>query len=266
MKEVFSMWKNTKMIVLVALTAAIYAAILIPFKAIPIIPGFTELRPGNMIPVAFGLFFGPAGAWGAAIGNTIGDLLGGSIGWGSAFGFVGNFMFAYVPYKLWDNMGMLSKDNMAPDCKSSKKVALYVIVAIVASLACGLWIAWGVDLLGFVPFAALGTIIPINNAVAAIILGLPVTLLLYPRIKKWDLYWKDIMNEEDQPKGGGLAKVGAYLMIISTLVGIFGGLALGIGGGQAAFKFDAGTTKMMSVMVLGGITSFGTLIGGALQK
>ena len=40
MKEVFAMWKNTKMIVLVALTAAIYAAILIPFKAIPIIPGF----------------------------------------------------------------------------------------------------------------------------------------------------------------------------------------------------------------------------------
>ena len=50
MKEIFSMWKNTRMIVLAALTAAIYAAILIPFKAIPLIPGFTEVRPGNLIP------------------------------------------------------------------------------------------------------------------------------------------------------------------------------------------------------------------------
>lgn len=265
MKEVFSMWKNTKMIVLVALTAAIYAAILIPFKAIPIIPGFTELRPGNMIPVAFGLFFGPAGAWGAAIGNTIGDLLGGTIGWGSAFGFIGNFMFAYVPYKLWDNLGILKQAELAPDCKSSKKVGLYVLVAIIASAACGLWIAWGVDLLGFVPFAALGSIIPVNNAVASIILGLPVTLLLYPRIKKWDLYWKDVMPEEDLPKGGKTAKLGAYLMVAFTLVGIIGGLALAIGGGQAAFQF-AGEAKLMSVMVLGGVCSFGTLVAGIMQS
>lgn len=266
MKEVFSMWKNTKMIVLVALTAAIYAAILIPFKAIPIIPGFTELRPGNMIPVAFGLMFGPAGAWGAAIGNTIGDLLGGTIGWGSAFGFIGNFMFAYVPYKLWDNLGILSKDDMAPDCRSTKKIVLYVIVALAASLICGLWIAWGVDLLGFVPFAALAAIIPANNAVAAIILGLPVTILLYPRIKKWDLYWKDVMNEEDQPTGGSMAKAGAYLMVLCAVVGIIGGLVVAIGAGQAAFQFDAGTTKVASIVILGGITSFGTLVSGALQK
>lgn len=265
MKEVFAMWKSTKMIVLVALTAAIYAAILIPFKAIPIIPGFTELRPGNMIPVAFGLFFGPAGAWGAAIGNTIGDLLGGTIGWGSAFGFIGNFMFAYIPYKLWDNMGMLQSTASEPDMKGGRKVGLFILASLVASAACGLWIAWGVDLLGYVPFAALGAIIPVNNLIASIILGLPVSLLLYPRIKKWDLYWKDVMPEEDQPKGGKLATMGAYLMIIFSLVGIVGGLIIAVGGGQQAFQF-AGDAKMMSVMVFGGITSIGTLVAGLMMK
>lgn len=61
-KELFSMWKNTKMIMLVALTAALYAAILIPFKGIPLIPGVTEIRPAQIIAGTFPLFFGPAGA------------------------------------------------------------------------------------------------------------------------------------------------------------------------------------------------------------
>ena len=50
MREVFTMWRHTKMVVLVALTAGVYAAILIPLKGIPLIPGFTELRPANAIP------------------------------------------------------------------------------------------------------------------------------------------------------------------------------------------------------------------------
>ena len=94
------MWKYTRMVVLVALTAAMYAAALIPFKLLPIIPGITELRPANVFPVICSLMFGPAGAWGAAIGNLIGDLMGGTYGLGSYFGMVGNFFFGYIPYKL----------------------------------------------------------------------------------------------------------------------------------------------------------------------
>jgi len=74
MKEVFTMWKYTQMIVLTALSAAIYAAVLIPFKGFVIIPSLTEVRPANVFPFVFGLLFGPAGAWGAAIGNLIGDF------------------------------------------------------------------------------------------------------------------------------------------------------------------------------------------------
>ncbi len=265
MREVLKMWKSTKMIVLTALTAAIYAAILIPFKAIPLIPGITELRPGNMIPVAFGLFFGPAGAWGAAIGNTIGDLIGGSSGWGSVFGFVGNFLFAFIPYKLWDNLGFLGGGNTEPDCKNGKKISLYLISAIVASAACGLVIAWGVDLLGLVPFAALGCIIPINNAVAAIFLGLPITILLFPRIKKWDLYWKDVMNEEDLPKGGAIAKTAAIAMILFVIGGLVISLFVAFGAGQIAFQFG-GDTRNMGVVLIAGIASIGTLITGYLQN
>ena len=98
MKEVFSMWGKTKMVVLVALCAGLYAALLIPFKGFVLIPGVTEFRPASALPVVMGLLFGPAGAWGSAIGNLIGDFFG-SLGVGSLFGFFGNFIFAYVPIR-----------------------------------------------------------------------------------------------------------------------------------------------------------------------
>lgn len=105
MKELFTMWKNTRMIVLTAVTAALYAAILIPFKvAVPLVPGFTEVRPANVIPIICSLMFGPAAAWGAAIGNTIADAFG-TFGIGTLFGFIGNFFYGYIPYKMWQTIG-----------------------------------------------------------------------------------------------------------------------------------------------------------------
>src|SRR3989449_7824923 len=72
--DLVGVWRDTRLIVLVAQTAAVYAAILIPFKVgIPIIPGFVELRPANAVPIVASLLFGPAAAWGAAFGNLIGD-------------------------------------------------------------------------------------------------------------------------------------------------------------------------------------------------
>ena len=58
MNEVFTMWKKTKMVVLVALCAGLYAAILIPFKGFVLIPGVTEFRPASALPVVMGLLFG----------------------------------------------------------------------------------------------------------------------------------------------------------------------------------------------------------------
>jgi len=96
------------LLVLSAQIAAIYAAVLIPFKVgIPIIPGFVELRPANVIPIVSSLLFGPAAAWGAGIGNVIGDCFG-TLGPASLFGFLGNFLYGYVPHLLWGNLGWLS--------------------------------------------------------------------------------------------------------------------------------------------------------------
>jgi len=267
MKDVFKMWRLTKMVVLVALCAGLYAAVLIPFKGFVIIPGITEFRVASALPVVFGLLFGPAGAWGAAIGNLIGDFFG-TIGIGSVFGFVGNFLFAYVPYKLWHNLGILGKEEKEPDLKSKKKIFTYVIVSICGAVACALFIAWGLDLLNMVPFAALGTIISLNNSIPSIVLGIPLMMVLYPRIKKWDLLWTEILPEEDLPKGGKLASLGAVLMVASIVIGLGGGLVAAFGANQAVFSagFEAGGAGTLGVGLIAGIGSIGILITGAMQN
>ncbi|GFP28913.1 QueT transporter family protein, partial [Candidatus Hakubella thermalkaliphila] len=132
MKELFSMWKNTRMILLVALCAAVYAAVLIAFKAgIVIIPGITEIRPANILPIVFSLLFGPAAAWGTGVGNLIGDFLGGTLGPGSAFGFAGNFFLGYVPYKIWGQLFVLSSGE-EPRMRTARQWLEFIVIGFIS--------------------------------------------------------------------------------------------------------------------------------------
>ncbi len=250
MKEIFTMWRHTQMVVLVALSAAIYAAVLIPFKGFTIIPGFTEVRPANVFPFVFGLLFGPAGAWGAAIGNLIGDFFG-TLGIGSIFGFVGNFFLGFLPYKLWGSF-FRRGENMEPNVNSGKKLGVYAAVTILASAVCAVWIAWFNDLIGFVPFAALASIITVNNAIAGLVLGPVVLLVLYPRVKRWGLLWTEIMRPDEVSAGRG-GPLGNVLVWVGGIGALVVGLALGLGlydQGLAASGFATGAAGLTLGLIL----------------
>ncbi|MDP8958596.1 MAG: QueT transporter family protein, partial [Actinomycetota bacterium] len=175
MRELLTMWRSTQMVVLTVVVAAIYAAVLIPFKAIPLIPGITEIRIAQAIPPVAALLFGPAAAWGSAFGNLIADFFG-TFGPGSIFGFAGNFLLGAIPYVLWGRLGALSSGE-EPDMTSGKQVVEFVALCVVSGLACAAVIAWGLELLGLFPFAVLGTIIGINNVLVPSVLG-PILLRL----------------------------------------------------------------------------------------
>jgi energy-coupling factor transport system substrate-specific component len=225
MKEVFTMWRHTQLVVLVALSAAIYAAVLIPFKGFPIVPGYIELRPANAFPVVFGLLFGPAGAWGAALGNTIGDFVGGTLTLGSVGGFVGNFFLALLPYKMW-SIFFRRDENMETNVDSGKKFGVYILVTILASTVCAAIIAWWVDLLGLFPFRLFFALIFFNNAIMAGVLGPILLLALYPRVKRWGLLWTEIIDPEEV-SSSRLQRTGAILVWVGAIGSVVVGLSIG---------------------------------------
>ncbi len=196
MRDLFEVWRNTRLVVQVAMTAALYAAVLIPFKAVAIIlPGITEVRPANAIPIVCSLLFGPAAAWGSAFGNLIGDLVGGTLGAGSIFGFIGNFLYGYLPYRIWGVHRLAPRDTGSSPLAGGGVVE-FVLVTGAASLVCGGVIAWGAELLGVAPFKVLSVVIPLNNFVMAVVLGPPLMLALYPRVRGWGLLHWQILGTE----------------------------------------------------------------------
>ena len=257
MKEIFAMWRHTQMVVLVALSAAIYAAVLIPFKGIPLVPGFIEIRPANVFPVVFGLLFGPAGAWGAAIGNLIGDFFG-SLSLGSIAGFVGNFFLALLPYKMWGSF--FRNQNMETNVNSGKKFGVYVAVAFLASVVCAVIISWFVALLGLVPFTVALPLITSNNAIMAIVLGPILLLALYPRVKQWGLLWTEIM-EPEEVSASRFQRVGNVLVWVGGIGGAVVGLILSFSSaGPQGLGVGLGVIPFLLLILIG---SF--MLGGREQ-
>ncbi len=260
MREAFTMWKYTRMVVLVAMTAAFYAALVIPLKIVTVIPGITEFRPGAVVPVVFGLLFGPAGAWGAAFGNLINDFFG-TFGIGSVGGFVGNFFYGFLGYKVWAHMGLASSpDDMRID--SRKKALNFILISVLSSLACAAIVAWWLEIVGLLPFAVIGPIIATNNTIACVVLGIPLMGLLYSRMNRWDLTWYAIMDEKDRPPGRS-PRAGAFCIWVGVVGAFIVGVALSMGVGDATlFQFGTGgVTPSVAV----GVTPFIiTLILGCL--
>ncbi len=195
MRELVQMWGNTRMVVLTAMCASLYAAVLIPFMVVPLIPGVTHFRPANALPVVFSFLFGPAAAWGAAFGNLIGDFFGG-LGPGDFFGFVGNFLYALAPYRLWRACGVGD-----PIPRTARGWALLMIVIGIAGLLCAVTVGFGLHVLGFVPFPVLANVVLINNVVTSMVLAPLLLATLYPRVRRARLLYVDLVGVRQLPVG-----------------------------------------------------------------
>ena len=216
------MWDNTRLVVFAAICASLYAAILIPFKVLPIIPGVTELRPANAVPVICSFLFGPAAAWGAAIGNVIGDFFGG-IGPGDLFGFFGNFLYGLAPYKIWQVIA-----SGQPVLKTSVAWVQFIFTIFLASALCALFIGWGLNLLGFVPFSILGNVILFNNFVSSLLFAPLLLSVLYPRVARGRLLYHHIV-ERSSTRPRALRFIGLGLLSCATVSGFIVGNLLSSG-------------------------------------
>jgi energy-coupling factor transport system substrate-specific component len=222
------LWLNTRMVVLTALSAAIYAAVVIPFKGIVFVPGVSDFRPGMALPPVLGVLFGPAAAWGSGFGCVISDFFG-SLGPGSVFGFAGNYVMAWIPYRLWWKTGLVRPDDPEPmRLHSTAKLVNFFVLAVAGALACAFIIGWGLELLGLVPFKILTVLIAVNNSAPILLLSLPVMLVLYPRIKRWGLLWTDVLGPEGVAASVQKSWYGALISMLGIAVGFGGGLYVSV--------------------------------------
>lgn len=173
MQEILSPFRQKKTLLQMGICTLVFIGMGVPFKVMVLIEGLTEVRPVNAVPVVAGLLFGPAGAWGCAVGNLIADLFG-TFSKGSVLGFIGNFIAAYLPYKIWH----ILKKGEAPNAGSLKNIWIYVFISAVGALAAAILIACGLDVIFGFWSPRLFTIICLNDFLFPLVLGLPVLIVL----------------------------------------------------------------------------------------
>ncbi len=255
MAELFRMWRNTRMVVLTAICAALYAAILIPFKVVPVLPGITEFRPANAVPVVCSFLFGPAGAWGAAFGNLIGDFFGG-LGPGDLFGFLANLLYGLVPYVVWE-----ASTRAAPVPRGVASAVGLLGVIVLASTLCAAVVGWGLNLLRFHVFTVLGTIVLVNNLAVAAVLGPPLLYVLHPRICRAQLLYRDLLGPRPDPPSRWRALVGVTLVVAGTIGAFAAGELISSGRWLAPWAPERTATGAFEVGV-GLLPFFGVAVAG----
>lgn len=173
MKEILYPFRQKKSVLQILLCTAIFIGMAVPFKVMVLVDGFTEVRPVNAVPVVAGLIFGPMGAWGCAIGNLIADLFG-TFSKASILGFFGNFIAAYLPYKLWHTL----KKGEKPNVKSYVNIGIYILISFASALSTGIFIVCGLYYLMGLWSLQLFYIIILNDFIFPIFIGLPVLIVL----------------------------------------------------------------------------------------
>ena len=206
MRELIACWQHTRMIVLIGLCAALYAAVFFMFSWIPIIPGLTQFRPAASLPIVFSVFFGPVAAWGSAFGNILGDILSGTIGPGSLFGLAGNFVYGYAPYRI---LRAYAKPEETP-------IGPLLFAILLASVLCAEIISLGVQALGLAPFSFLANVILLNNVVMSLILAPLLIRGLQGRIRRMKSGYLQTLEAQEvsRPLFG---KAGAAILSVLAL-------------------------------------------------
>lgn len=172
----------------VAITAALFGAGLALTAGIVFVPGVAYLRPAQAFTTVFGILFGLPGALGSGLGNFIGDIFAGTLTLGSVAGFIGNFMSAYVPYRIVYAARQADLDSL-------RDLLRYVVAVVAGAFVIAFYIPWWLAVLGIIPeevaWTAVFGNIWLNGLVTPWILGTILLRLLFPYVRRWNMYWAD---------------------------------------------------------------------------
>ena len=217
MKDLFKPFTKKEWLLRMLFVGVLFVVVAAPFKSIlSLVPGMTEVRPANMIPVVFGIMWGPAGAWGIAIANAITDIASGSGFYIWFPGFLINFFYAYLPYKMWYSMDFGRGYVEKPRLRSVSDILRFIFIVFVDSLITTVLLSMLFEYLGFQTYGSSGLLLFFNNFDFAVVLGVPVLLLWTSKSNA--VFWTPVGQEKKQ---------GSYIPVVCDLL-IFGIAILGL--------------------------------------
>ena len=156
------------------LITVMFAILAVSIHVMQFAGGYSQIRPVNAIPAPVGLVFGPVGALACALGNLLGDLPQISNYHGAVvLGVVGNFLSAYIPYKVWRAI-----DSDVVSVHSWRQIGLYVWSTVLSCLSCALMLGFGLSVFFGQWYGEIVAGIFFNNLTFSLALGLPVLIVL----------------------------------------------------------------------------------------
>lgn len=161
----------------VILSAILFFAITMPFRSLFQLMPVTEVRPASALPPAMGLLFGIPGVIGCAFGNLVADILSGYSPSLCILGFLAQFLYGYLPYKLW--YGKEKPDaETRPYFHNVHHVLKYLIIVITDSFLMATVLGIMTQAYGFSRLVSQSTLLLFfNNLVFCLILGIPIIIL-----------------------------------------------------------------------------------------
>ena len=172
-KEVFTFVRR------MVISAAIFFAVALPFKYLfSLVPGVTEIRPANVVPPVLGILFGLPAALGISIGNLISDILSGSGLFICVTGFIANFLYAYLPYRMWYTEFNSNGKASLPNLSSMRDVIKFIYVIFINSLLVTILLMLIFETAGFGSSGENAPLLFFNNFDFAMILGVPMLSIL----------------------------------------------------------------------------------------
>lgn len=162
------------------LCGIIFFTVTMPFRELFSLMPVTEVRPASALPPAFGLLFGFWGALGTALGNLAADVISGYSPWLCLTGFVAQFLYGYIPFKLWYTFGAeTKKEQDFPKLDTARHVVKYLFIAAVDSLMMAGLLGFLMEGFGLSEFLSSTTfVLLLNNFDFCILLGMPIIILV----------------------------------------------------------------------------------------
>ena len=150
----------------------IYTMLVVSIDVMEFADAYSKLRPASFIPIVAGLLFGPFGALACALGNLIQDLFWGGFGFTSILGMIGNFLAAYIPYKMWQAM---SAEKM--DAHTWRRIGLFLWTAFASCLTTAFVLSCGMEVFFSTSIPELFYGVFFNNFLFSMVFGLPTFIL-----------------------------------------------------------------------------------------